>query len=667
MKNYQFNKNYLKIFVLLLLIILPWILNKTTNFDSNVELSKKNIGYYQSNTCDLSFYDFVKNNLGNEFSIRLDKSASVNCFGKINGADVVEEKLVVYLGTNLNIDLIIQSFFWLTIISFIPKQKKIKIKYQNFSTFIILILIFLHLKGEVEFYKLNSKIFTLNLDNNYLLYSLLLTFFVIIYIFTILIEERIGNLLIFIPFIYIVYGTFNSSNLNLFLILLSYLGITHFLESKKYMKSFIILVAINIFWLSQLKSTIAIFDIDKLKGFSSSAYNSISIIFWSAVTYYSVIGIFYLLKSSQSKTPIYKLGRNLLISGSFIVLFSMISAVNPILNFLSYYFFGLNKTASKTFDSVAGNAWRGISPSAEMIGELFGISLLFIYLIVINDKKIKLSVSDYFFIFVNLYGLYKSNNFAVVVLLITSLIIIFIINKGFLKSNLKYYFATLLIAIPIFSINSNTFQEPSRKLIREGLEISYLESLDVNQFGENAVVEGRFYEVLINQNSNENISSSLRYLINEYHFSKRNYFPNITSAISIVATPVNRSEKWGIFFAKYNPNFQTLILGTGVNNLSWYYKGHLTKVNDGLVLPHSSFLSYLVFLGLFGILSFIIFISNSIYKHRNDLLYVILNIFIIINLLKNDSFLYFSSFVLYFSIFNLFKLNNYERRIEKNV
>ena len=667
MKNYQFNKNYLKIFVLLLLIILPWILNKTTNFDSNVELSKENIGYYQSNTCDLSFYDFVKNNLGNEYSIRLDKSASVNCFGKINGADVVEEKLVVYLGTNLNIDLIIQSFFWLTIISFIPKQKKIKIKYQNFSTGIILILIFLHLNGEVEFYKLNSKIFTLNLDNNYLLYSVLLTFFLIIYIFTILIEERFGNLFIFIPFIYIVYGTFNSSNLNLFLIFLSYLGITHFLESKKYVRSFIILVTINIFWLSQIKSPIVIFDIDKLKGFSSSAYNSFSIIFWSAVTYYSVIGIVYLLKSSQSETPIYKLGRNLLISGSLIVFFSMISAVNPILNFLSYYFLGLNKTASKTFDSVAGNAWRGISPSAEMIGELFGISLLCLYLIIINDKKIKLSVPTYFFIFVNLYGLYKSNNFAVVVLLITSLIFIFIKNKRFLKSNFKFYFATLLIAISIFTINSNTFQEPSRKLLREGLEISYLESLDVNQFGENAVVEGRFYEVLINQNSNENISSSLRYLINEYHFSKRNYFPNITSAISIVATPVNRSEKWGIYFGKYNPNFQTLILGTGVNNLIWYYKGHLTKVNDGLVLPHSSFLSYLVFLGLFGILSFIIFISTSIYKHRNDLFYVVLNIYIIINLLKNDSFLYFSSFVLYIFIFNLFKLNSYERSIEENV
>lgn len=667
MKNYQFNKNFLKILLLLLLIIVPWILNKTTNFDSTVEISKENIGYYQSNTCDLSFYDFVKNNLGNEYSIRLDKSASVNCYGKINGADVVEEKLVVYLGTNLNIDLIIQSFFWLTIISFIPKQKKIKIKYQNFSTVIILILIFLHLNGEVEFYKLNSKIFTLNLDNNYLLYSVLLTFFVIIYIFTILIEERIGNLFIFIPFIYIVYGTFNSSNLNLFLIFLSYLGITHFLESKKYFKSFIILVTINIFWLSQIKSTIVIFDIDKLKGFSSSAYNSFSIIFWSAVTYYSVIGIVYLLKSSQSTIPIYKLSKNLLISGSLIVFFSMISAVNPILNFLSYYFLGLNKTASKTFNSVAGNAWRGISPSAEMIGELFGISLLILYIIVIHDKKIKLSISNYFLIFVNLYGLYKSNNFAVVVLLITSLIFIFIKNKGILKSNLKFYFATLIIAIPIFTINSNTFQEPSRKIIREGLEISYLESLDVNQFGENAVVEGRFYEVLINQNSNENISSSLRYLINEYHFSKRNYFPNITSAISIVATPVNRSEKWGIFFGKYNPNFQTLILGTGVNNLSWYYKGHLTKVNDGLVLPHSSFLSYLIFLGLFGILSFIIFISNSIYKHRNDLLYVVLIIYISINLLKNDSFLYFSSFVLYILIFNLFKLNSYERSIEENV
>lgn len=103
------------------------------------------------------------------------------------------------------------------------------------------------------------------------------------------------------------------------------------------------------------------------------------------------------------------------------------------------------------------------------------------------------------------------------------------------------------------------------------------------------------------------------------------------------------------------------MFGTGVNNLSSYYNSHLTKVNNGLVLPHSSFLSYLVFFGIFGILSLLILDVILVYKYKADQLYVFLTIFLIINLLKNDSLLYFNNFVLYLFIFNLYKLKIYER------
>ena len=69
---------------------------------------------------------------------------------------------------------------------------------------------------------------------------------------------------------------------------------------------------------------------------------------------------------------------NFLLSGSLIVILSIVSALNPFFNFLTYYYLGLNKTASKTFDAVAGNAWRGISSSAESIGEF----LCFYYFII---------------------------------------------------------------------------------------------------------------------------------------------------------------------------------------------------------------------------------------------------------------------------------------------
>ena len=83
---------------------------------------------------------YVRYGAGHAFGINLDKSASVNCFSKINGADIVDDKFIVYLGTNLNIDLIIQSLFWLLLFSFIPKSKNSQsgeIKYKNISNLLI--------------------------------------------------------------------------------------------------------------------------------------------------------------------------------------------------------------------------------------------------------------------------------------------------------------------------------------------------------------------------------------------------------------------------------------------------------------------------------------------------------------------------------------------------
>ena len=64
---------------------------------------------------------------------------------------------------------------------------------------------------------------------------------------------------------------------------------------------------------------------------------------------------------------------------------------------------------------------------------------------------------------------------------------------------------------------------------------------------------------------------TLNYLVNKYHFSERNNIPNITTLISAVAAPINRSEKWGIFFGKYNPSLSTFLFGTGPNNIVNYY------------------------------------------------------------------------------------------------
>ncbi|GIR19930.1 hypothetical protein CM15mP35_01910 [bacterium] len=122
-------------------------------------------------------------------------------------------------------------------------------------------------------------------------------------------------------------------------------------------------------WINFKEVNLPYFDVDKLKGFSSSSYNEYSIFFWSISFFLVVIGMLYYFKFSLNDLNIYKLRFRFLLSGSLIVFFSILSALNPVINFFTYYYFGLNKTASKTFSSVAGNAWRGISSSAEAVGE----------------------------------------------------------------------------------------------------------------------------------------------------------------------------------------------------------------------------------------------------------------------------------------------------------
>ena len=94
-----------------------------------------------------------------------------------------------------------------------------------------------------------------------------------------------------------------------------------------------------------------------------------------------------------------------------IVAFGYISAISKTANFYSYYFLGLNKFGMRTLESVAGNSWRGLTPSAEGVGEFFGFVILFAIITTYN-KKIVLNKFEVAFLVINFYGLYRSNNFA---------------------------------------------------------------------------------------------------------------------------------------------------------------------------------------------------------------------------------------------------------------
>ena len=105
-------------------------------------------------------------------------------FFKINSADYLNDQNVVYVGTNLNLDLIIQSAFWLLLFSLIPKDKRpSKLDFKNSSILIALFLLFLHFISEGSFYNMNSKNFSTSIESNYLLTHYFLTFFIVLKVF----------------------------------------------------------------------------------------------------------------------------------------------------------------------------------------------------------------------------------------------------------------------------------------------------------------------------------------------------------------------------------------------------------------------------------------------------------------------------------------------------
>ena len=147
----------------------------------------------------------------------------------------------------------------------------------------------------------------------------------------------------------------------------------------------------------------------------------------------------------------------------------------------------------------------------------------------------------------------------------------------------------------------------------------------------------------------------MNYLIEKYHFSERNNLPNLTTSISAVAYPINRTKVWGIFIGKYDPSLSSLLFGTGLNQLSNYYFAHPTKVNSGLTLPHSAVLSYLVYTGLLGVLTFFTFIIYKLIHYRFMTIYVIITLFFLMNIIKSDSLLYVNNFMLFIFAINLDK------------
>lgn len=658
------SKFFLNIFIFVIILVLPWTFNQNKE-EQYLQINENSIGYYETNPCKTSYSKFLVNNLFNKnVEIKPDKSSSINCYGKINGISLVNEKITIYVGTNLNIDFIVQSVFYLFILSLMPKSKIHSFKGKKiFINILMLLILYLHLKGENLYYEAFSKNFNLELNlSNFFILSYFASITLIIYLFFEIIETRFYNLINFFPFIFLFNGTYNTFNLNFFVLVISSIGIFSLLEKKFDLKFFILfylflLVQINYFLDKNIK-----FDVDKLKGFVNSSQSIESFIFWSILTYLFITGFYYIFNNSVQFINLKLLTDNFILVGFLLTIFGLINTLSSHFSFLNYFYFGFNKFGMKELASIEGNTWRGISHSAESIGEFFSLIILFFffYLFTSKQKPTKFQIISLIAI---ILGMYRANNAAATVSMLL-IMFIYLLFRFNLKKNIKIMIIGIFLIIPLYYYKSSnySYQASPNTLLQNSFAVTefYLD-LPLDENGYSAIDNLNFGELLGYSTNEANISSALRYTTNEYIYSRNiSYLPNKVAFFANFAVPINRSEKWGIFLAKYNPSIKEFLFGYGPFQLSNYYLEHKTKNLNGFVLPHSSFLDFLIFYGVFGSLILITFFMYMIFKNRNNFIYVSIFSFLIINYIKSDSILYSSSFMLLLFFLNFYKLDPYE-------
>ena len=296
------------------------------------------------------------------------------------------------------------------------------------------LIIYLHFLGEKNYYLSIYPEFETNLSfTNFRFNSIMITFLLLLFIFKDLIVGRLKNFINYIPFLFLLVGTYNTFNINFFYILLFLLVFIRLSTLKKnyYLISSYLIIATVYFY--NLEKIYTNFDVDKIKGFVNSSESIPSLIYWIISFYFFINGIMYLINSSKKSFDYILFRRNLILSGSLVVVIGILSSLNRVLNFYFYYYLGLNKFGIKSFESIEGNTWRGLSSSAEAVGEYFIFIIIFIIFSLFKNYK-NLNYFELIGLIIISYGIFRANNKAS---LISGVILIFIFLLITMVSSLR--------------------------------------------------------------------------------------------------------------------------------------------------------------------------------------------------------------------------------------
>jgi len=617
-----------KVIIVLSILILPFSLSFSDGA-TNPEKISSDLRYYQINTCSISLFEFISANPNviyqDHYIIKHNNYSSIKCFGKITGVDQIGYTFYISIGTNPLISLLLQSSIWLVLLTFIRKTEKFEIRFKDLLPVALTsLLLVVGIYSQTRFYEKYFYLIDLTKFTSYL--NLFIYIFYSVFFLYIVVSTRRQSLINYFPYIILVMGLLNGFNFYFFSIIFLIFG---FKSIFTYKKSFLIIFFLMIFWILRIEENNYYLKPDKIRGLTSTTYSINSIIFWTLFSTFLIFGLIYFFKDYSAFINLELFGINLLISLFLVLLLGYFSSSMPLINFLSYFFLGLTKygtTNSSLFSRNEWNeviAWRGIYPSAESIGEFFGLALLLMFIFNLEKKKFK--TFDLFLTIVMSLGLYLSNNRAAFVMLLL-LTILKIINKNHYskKTKILFYIFSSLVMLPLVGLG----------------KIRYSILAASNSILDSANLYALDYD----------FSSSLSYL-NENESSILYFFVKV---LSVFAFYTNRSELWGIFISRYNPELPELFFGTGPYHLSNYYNEIQINQTSSFLLPHSSFLSLLLFFGIVGISLFTVFIyKNLIITKRLNYSMFLINLFILINAIKSDSIFYFPNLIIYITLLSL--------------
>ena len=624
-----------KILLLIVLIFLPFSLSDYSDTITPEKITS-DLRFYEINTCSISLFEFLLENPNvvyqDHYKIRFNNYSSISCFGQITGIDQIGYTFFISIGTNTILNLFLQTIFWILLISFIPKKMEISFKVSNLVSFIFLSTLFCFVfYSEQRFYSKSLFEFDLNRNNTYL-YIFVYFLFVSIFSFYFL-NSRDDNIINFLPFAYLIIGVYSGTNIYFLSVFFSVYGIQNILTNKKIRKKFTNVNLLILFWSFNAVGLNYYLKPDKVRGLSSSVYNFLSVFSWSLLMLFSIFGLYIFIKNRLNSFDLIKIRNSFSFVGICILILGYIGSSMPLINFLNYYYFGQTKygTDNQNLFSVnywgESEAWRGFFPSAETIGEFYAIALIVIFITRRKTSTMK-SYLIYFSIPFLVLGLYASNNKAAFISMLFCILLLLNFEYQFKKKTLFIFLIPVLFILLYFIRLENflySFDFSSNKMI--DMAISY---------------------------SNEGSSSSATEFLK--NIDEMNLFIKIPILLfGFIAFLINRSELWGIFFARFNPTISEFLFGTGPFILSDHYsqvdiieKRLSTGTPLGFLLPHSSMLLLLVYFGIIGLFTFLIY---TIYvlkkgKTKNFNIYIVC-LFILLNLTKSDSILYLPSLITY--------------------